>query len=314
MVSADNGVTHLLVFCEEPCQVDRFQSLLGLTGLNTLISGTEAEFWKALAEHPADLILLCTTYPDPPAFNVCMKLKEPGSKYRDLPVVIIFPEETPPEITLQGLHLGAYDYLIEPFNEIALLTKITVLARIKRAEDEFRQLAITDIVTGLYDHRYLYLRANEELSRAKRYSRPLSVITLCVDHFEEIEKKFGPGASDTVLQVIADGLRELKRQIDVLARQDVNQFALVLYNTDETGALVVANRCLIKLRDLDYGLNHYRPVISIGLVAVETTPDLQVHAQELQQQAAAAMRHGSQSGGNRIVLYTEDLAGSVIEI
>jgi two-component system, cell cycle response regulator len=314
MEGADSSITHLIVLCEQPCQVECYQSLLELTGLKTLLTASEAEFWATLEKHKVDLVLLGTSFPDPPAFPICMKLKAAGSPYRDLPVVVVFPEDTPPEVMLQALHLGAYDYLVEPVNEIALLTKITVLARIKQAEDEFRQLAITDVVTGLYDHRYLFLRANEELSRAKRYSRPLSLILLEVDQFEQIDQTYGPSSSNSVLQAIAGELKDLKRQIDVLARQGTCTFTLVLYNTDETGALVVANRILLKMRDLNCGLNGYRATLSIGQVSVETTPELTTHAQELLQQAAAAMRQASQSGGNRIVLYSDELAGSVIDI
>jgi diguanylate cyclase (GGDEF)-like protein len=307
MEGADSPTTHLVVYCEQPCQVERYQSLLGLTGLKTLVTATEADFWEALTSHPADLLLLCTTYPEPPAFALCMKLKDSGCTFRDLPIVIVFPEETPPEVTLQALHIGAYDYLVEPFNEIALLTKITVLARIKRAEDEFRQLAITDVVTGLYDRRYLQIRADEELSRAKRYGCPIAFITLSIDNLGQAELEHGPGAGTVVLQAIAEELRNLKRQIDVLAKQTANQFTMVLYNTDEPGALVVANRTLIKLCSCSCGLGGFEPIASIGVVAVSTALDAQVQAQALFQQAETARQRAQHKGGNCIVLYTAEL-------
>ncbi len=304
MEGVGSQTTNLIVYCEQPNLVQQYQSLLDLSGLSTQIATSESELWGTLEKHPADLILLSTSYPDPPAFPLCMSLKAPGSRFRELPIVVVFPAETPPEIALQALHLGAYDYLIEPFNEIALLTKLTVLARIKRAEDEFRGLAITDVVTGLYDQRYLFLRAEEELSRAKRYSRPFSVVTISIDNLASAETEFGHGASNDILQATAEILRNLKRQIDVLATESAGIFTLVLYNTDEPGALVVANRILLQMKGSDCGLAGFLPSVSIGLTSLNASPQLTLHSQELLQQAAAAMQQAKQQGGGSIVIYT----------
>lgn len=304
MEGAGNSTTHLVVYCEKPNQVDQYKGLIGLTGLSTQVVASEEALWETLAGNPTDLVLLCTSFPDPPAFPLVMKLKQPGSSYIDLPIVIVFPTETPPEIALQSLHLGAYDYIIEPFNEIQLLTKLTVLARIKHAEDEFRELAITDVVTGLYDHRYLNLRAQEELSRAKRYSRPFSIITMTIDNLAYAESEYGPGASNDILQATAEILRSVKRQIDVLAKEAASQFTLVLYNTDEPGALVVANRVLLRMKDGDCGISGFMPVVSIGMTSITADPQLNTHSQELMQQATAAMQQANEKGGGCIVIYS----------
>lgn len=306
-------MTRLIVHCHDPAQAQRYQLLMDLTGLNPVILTSTQQFWEVLKTESADMVLLATTFPDPPAFDICRQLKAPGSDYRELPIIVIFPEETPDEVRLQSLQLGAYDYLAENFNEIELLTKVTVLSRIKRAEDEFRQLAITDRLTGLYDRRYLFARANEELSRAKRYSRPISFMAITVDRFDAIDTQYGTGASDIVLQHIADTLNVVKRQIDVLARQDTARFALVLYNTDETGALVLANRILHKVRDLVCSFNTtYKPSVSIGLSACEPGPGQSIHAQELQQRAEVAAQRAQQAGGDRVIMFNKEMAGDLL--
>ena len=297
---------HLLVYCEKPNQAERYCNLLDLTGLNSQIVESPEAFWVFLAKQPVDLVLLCTTYPDPPAFQICQKLKAPASPYQTLPVIVVFPESTPPEVMIQALHLGAYDYLAEPFNEIALLTKVTVLARIKQAEEEFREMAITDIITGLYDHRYLSLRAQEELSRAVRYGSPISFLSVSIGALDKIESQYGPGSSNSVVQLAADCIRVLKRQIDVLARDVTGQFALVLYNTDETGTLVFANRLLLRLQQHDYGLAGFKPEINIGASSFDGSAEQRLTASELMQQAYDAMLKSKDNGDSGIVIYRAD--------
>ena len=211
---------------------DLYQALLELSGLNTVITTNTAEFHNHLEGHPVDVALLVA---DPDVLlihEVLCGLKSAGSKYRDLPVIVIYPRDTPIEVAVEGMHSGSYAFLIEPFNEIELLTKLVVLAKIKHVEDEFRQLAIKDRLTGLYDRRYLFMRFNEEMSRAKRYERPISCLVVDIDDFREVNEKHGIDAGDLVLQLIADVMSGAKREIDVLARSIDDEFVLALYEKD----------------------------------------------------------------------------------
>lgn len=298
---------NVLVFCErEPARAS-FEALFTLSGLRAVLVQSAEEFFAHLERESAEVILLAADDPQDRALDYVFQLRQPGSTYRDIPVVVVFPEDTPLEMTLHSLHQGAYDYLTEPFNEIELLTKVTVLAKIKRAEDEFRRLAIRDVLTGLYDRRYLFLRLDEELSRAKRYSKPISVIALDLDKFAAVNDKYGSEGGDLLLQLVADELSRRKRGIDVLARKENDEFVLVLYNTDLTGATVLANRLLDRLGQIECRFDPaYHAQASLGLAAVETSPELLLHGQELLDWAEQALAQAKREGGARIVAYAPD--------
>jgi len=306
--------THVLMLCGEEGRRDMFRSLFEISGLHTVLKQDVESFLAYLSEQGVDLILLVQDSVQPPAEDVLAILKSAGSEHRDIPVIVVYPADTPPEVALQSLHLGAYDYLVEPFNEIELLTKITVLAKVKHAEDEFRQLAITDKLTGLYDRRYLFIRMNEELSRARRYSRPISCIVIDIDYFMSVNAQYGTDAGDQLLQMVADTLKSAKREIDVLARLDADSFVLVLYNTDATGSMVLASRLHNQLHDLVLPVAiGYQCKVSLGVSTVEAGPELTMHAQELQQRSELALQRAKKDGRDRIVVYSDEMAGDVVE-
>lgn len=309
MAEEGRGSVNVLILCERECEHELFQALFSISGLKTDLQRDAGEFYARLEREAPEVILLAANPPDERVLEHIERLRQPGSAYRDIPVVVVFPEGTPKEISLSSLYQGAYDYLIEPFNEIELLTKITVLAKIKHAEDEFRRLAIRDLLTGLYDRRYLNLRIEEEMSRARRYSKPISCIVIDLDGFKAVNDKYGGEAGDLVLQGVADVLKRIKREIDVLARKENDEFVLVLYNTDLTGAAILSNRILDRLGQLDFSFDPACHVkASLGLSAMATSPEAPVHGQELLQQAEAALGRAKAGGGARIVVFSAELA------
>jgi two-component system, cell cycle response regulator len=306
MADEPRASVNVLILCERECEHELFQSLFNLSGLKADLQRSAEEFFARLTLETPEVILVAANPPDETALEHVTKLRQPGSAYRDIPVVVIFPEGTPKEVTLSSLYQGAYDYLVEPFNEIELLTKITVLAKIKHAEDEFRRLAIRDVLTGLYDRRYLYLRLEEEMSRARRYSKPISCISIDIDGFSAVNDEYGMDAGNTLLQSVADELKLRKREIDVLARKENDEFVLVLYNTDLTGATILATRITDRLRQLELAFDPaYHINVSLGLCAMETSPEVPVHGQELLHQAELALKRAKSEGGGRIVIYGE---------
>jgi len=302
-----------IVICERPEAKEQCRSVFGISGLKTEIVESEEALFNHLARENVEVILIARADPVDHTLNLIHRLRHPGSLYRDIPLVVVFPPKTPLEQALQSLHVGAYDYLIEPFSEIELVTKITVLAKIKHAEDEFRELAIRDVLTGLYDRRYLFIRLDEEMSRARRYSKPIACLVLDMDGMRQVNEKYGADAGDALLTSVADKLRHYKREIDVLARKNADCFAMVLYNTDQPGAMVLSNRLLSKVRDLVPAFDPaFHPSMSIGLAVVETSPEAPLLGQELLERAEIALRFAKREGGGRVAVYTTEIASQIM--
>ena len=114
--------------------------------------------------------------------------------------------------------------------------------QMEAANIQLEELAMCDGLTGLGNRRALTHRLELEMGRASRYSTPLSLIILDVDHFKEYNDTFGHLAGDEVLKHLALILKEQGRETDFYARYGGEEFAALLTHTDSAGANIVAER------------------------------------------------------------------------
>ena len=132
-------------------------------------------------------------------------------------------------------------------DEKRLFSQLAVLAAIAiHNADVFsalEQLAITDDLTGLYNHRHFYDRLAQEVARATRYELPLSLLIIDIDDFKNYNDEFGHRAGDAVLHDVAGLLKAGTRQnVDLVARYGGEEFAIILPSTGVEGAVTVGER------------------------------------------------------------------------
>jgi diguanylate cyclase (GGDEF)-like protein len=111
-----------------------------------------------------------------------------------------------------------------------------------RSVEEARREVVTDDLTALYDRRACDKRLAEEVDRAQRYGRPLSVLMMDVDHFKAVNDRYGHPGSDLVLKQVAQRLARQLRQVDVAARYGGEEFMVILPETPGESAALVADR------------------------------------------------------------------------
>jgi len=104
------------------------------------------------------------------------------------------------------------------------------------------RLAFFDQLTGVYNAHAFMKELQEEVARAQRYKRPLSICIVSVDRFDEIKTGYGPLGAEMVLKHVAGLLKESLRGVDIAARYQGEKFAIVLPETNNAGAIVVAER------------------------------------------------------------------------
>lgn len=102
--------------------------------------------------------------------------------------------------------------------------------------------AITDGLTGLYDHKYFQMRLEEEVERSKRYLRPLCLLMIDIDRFKNYNDTLGHPEGDAVLIKLAEGFKRFSRRVDIVARYGGEEFAIILPETKMDGALTLAQR------------------------------------------------------------------------
>jgi two-component system cell cycle response regulator len=118
----------------------------------------------------------------------------------------------------------------------------TMAESLMEHKTRLEELSSRDGLTGLYNRREFEARLREETQRARRYNKPLSVMLLDIDHFKNVNDRYGHQAGDETLIAVADLIRLSARPMDAVCRYGGEELAVILPETDATGAGIVAER------------------------------------------------------------------------
>jgi two-component system, cell cycle response regulator len=251
-----------------------------------------------------DVVLLDIEMPGLDGYQVLAALKA-DPELAEIPVVFLTGRTKTDDI-VEGLRLGAHDYLKKPFEASELIARVSAAVRMKKLQDELRSrnaelhlVSRTDALTGLPNRRLLAERLAEMASASSRHHRPLGVLMLDIDHFKRVNDTAGHESGDLVLREFAHRLQQLPRMEDVVGRWGGEEFLALLPDTDMTGACLLAQRTLAAIATEPFALADGTKVnvtVSIGC-AVETTQD----ADKLVARADAALYEAKSAGRNRLV-------------
>lgn len=183
--------------------------------------------------------------------------------------------------------------------------------RVKEANRELQALAIKDAVTGAYNRRYLETALPNEVSRAKRYRLPLSVLMLDVDRFKDINDAHGHPFGDEVLKTLITLIRQATREPDIITRYGGEEFCLVLPNTDRDGSRLMGERIrgVIEEHRFEQGSASCNATVSIGAATLgdteaPETPQTE-DASALLDRADRALYRAKQLGRNRVCVWVD---------
>jgi len=168
----------------------------------------------------------------------------------------------------------------------------------------------TDPLTGLINRRAFEELLELELERATRSDRPLSVIVGDIDGFRSVNEQHGHEVGDTALQSVAHNALKWKRRIDVAARIGGEEFALLLPETDERGAFIVAER-LRRATHRNFAESAVGVRFSFG---VATAPGHGTDGVRLLLAADRATAAAKDLGGDRTVIYSDDVARTLAQM
>lgn len=170
---------------------------------------------------------------------------------------------------------------------------------LRKVNELLQKQATTDGLTGLNNHRAFQENFVQEFQRATRYQQPLSVLMIDVDHFKQYNDSFGHPAGDEVLKTVAQILKENARTSDYVARYGGEEFVIILSNTNDESAFVVAERVRKTIEEYPWSR---RPItISLGLSCLRAEVD---STAQLLSEADQSLYRSKSQGRNRITLYT----------
>ena len=209
---------------------------------------------------------------------------------------------------------------MEPVSTLApVLAYACVVALAGLAVHQYRRIAAlrarisdaarNDPLTGLLNRRAFEELLDMEVERATRAERPLSVIVGDLDSFAVVNERHGHAAGDRALQLVAGDCLKWKRRIDQAARIGGEEFALLLPETDERGAFIVAER-LRRAAHRTFAEMAAPVTISFG---VASSPSHGRDAVALLRAADRAMAAAKDLGSDRTVIYSDEVARTLAD-
>jgi diguanylate cyclase (GGDEF)-like protein/PAS domain S-box-containing protein len=194
------------------------------------------------------------------------------------------------------MHLDERKVILECFTDIS---------RMKEMERRLQEMARTDELTGIYNRRYFMEQAGKEIARARRYKHPLSMISFDIDHFKDINDRYGHPAGDEVLRSVSRVCRDMLRENDVFARLGGEEFGVLLPDTGIEAAgraaerlreEIAAHACRVEKSDI-------RCTVSLGGAEYAGPED---DLENLMKRTDKALYRAKHSGRNRVRLFRED--------
>ncbi len=226
---------------------------------------------RMLEAHEVDLVLCDVIMPGMDGFEFLAQVKA-TDEFADIPVIMLTGQEST-EKKIQGLDLGASDYLTKPFDPGELIARVKVQVKIKTLQDDlraanerYRELSVTDYLTRLYNRRHFMEIFLNEFERCQRYALPLSFVILDIDHFKSINDTRGHLQGDSVLVELAGILKNNLRVHDVVARHGGEEFVILLPMAGPDEAIFVATKLRgIVERHKFPGMDDQSVTVSLGI-------------------------------------------------
>jgi diguanylate cyclase (GGDEF)-like protein len=301
----------LLVADDDRITRDLLAGILRARGYSVETCEDGQEAVERVSRGGIDLALLDIMMPRMTGLEACRLLKAMTSE-TFLPIVLV-TVKTDSASRVEGLKIGADDYVCKPFEEMELVARIEAMLRIKRLHDhvasarlKLERLSIHDELTGLYNYRYLHTRLTEEFKRSERYHDPLACAFIDIDQLKSYNDIGTHQLGDHIIKSVADVAKSSVREVDVVARYGGEEFLVVLPSTHFSGAVTVAERIW---RDVGQkrvsidGVTFHTVTVSIG---VGLYPSRDVRSKDALVRAAdGALQHAKRDGGNRICVFQQ---------
>jgi len=293
----------ILLVDDEPANIRHVREGLAEHGYRFREANDGTEALRSLREVRPDLIIMDVEMPRLGGVEVCRIIKANGGEggFGFIPIILVTARQAAGKV--EGLELGADDYLVKPFDMLELSARVKSMLRLKvlqdavveknreldhknreldRANKELAQkreellaLTRTDALTSLNNRRYFEERLTEEFARSTRYRSPLSLVMMDIDHFKRLNDNYGHPFGDEVLRKVARTVRGRLREVDFVARYGGEEIIALLPETGPNDAMGACERVReaiasiqLEHRALDGTIKPVQVTASLGVASV----------------------------------------------
>jgi two-component system cell cycle response regulator len=286
-------------------------TILRANGYDVDPAGDGQDAVERVARGGVDLVLLDVMMPRMGGLEACRLIK--GMTAESFLPVLLVTVKTDPASRVEGLKIGADDYVCKPFEEGELLARVHSMLRIKRLYDDMQharakleRVSVHDELTGLYNYRYLHTRLGEEFKRSERNHEALGCCVMDVDRLRSFNEKGGRPFGDSILRGTAEAIRRSVREADIVVRYGGDEFLILLPTTHFAGSVAVAERIWREIGARSWGAQGAEQRVSISM-GISLFPSRDVRTKDaLLKAAEGALHRAKRDGMNRICVFQQE--------
>ncbi len=268
----------ILLVDAEPSLLEMLGEFLREQGHEVILAATGASALDLYNSERPDLILLDLKLPDLSGLEV---LRHISARDEETALIVISGVGSMHDV-IEALRRGAWDFLVKPFVNLELvlhsvsknlekvrlkrenrlyrehleeevqrrtlelrqeiISRKRIEEELRRSEMRYRELSLTDELTGLFNARHFFRQVQTEVERATRYNSPLSLCVLDIDNFKQYNDTYGHLNGDAVLSELGRTIRNLIRDADSAYRYGGEEFIIILPESNSEEAARVAER------------------------------------------------------------------------
>lgn len=296
LVADDDTVTRLLL-----------KSHLNQWGHDVVLCSDGAQAWELLhGKDSPKFAILDWMMPQKDGLEICTDLR--NSRKEPYVYIILLTSKSRKEDVVKGLEAGADDYIIKPFDNNELRTRVRAGARIVQLQDDLMEAlkaskfqASHDALTGMLNRSAILKILENELTRSRREGTSVSVVMVDIDNFKRINDQHGHLAGDAVLREAAKRLIRSIRPYDSCGRYGGEEFLIVIPGSRIGTACNVAERLRQSFADNPIQTppqSVFSVTISLGVATVNLDHDMDMDS--LIRSADEAMYKAKKLGRNRV--------------
>ncbi len=285
------------------------EKLLKKWGYDVVTAANGVEAWDILRkEDPPPLAILDWMMPALDGVEVCRHVRE-QNREPYIYILLLTVKDTAEEL-IEGMEAGADEYLRKPVNTQELRVRLRAGRRIidlqeelVRARELLRKQATRDSLTELLNRGAMFEFLTRELKRAEREGSSLSLIMADIDHFKQVNDRFGHAAGDAVLRETAKRIAAGVRPYDAPCRYGGEEFIIVMPNCDLDGATARARDICstIAATSVQVPEGVLNVTCSLGVTATSGAAGYDINA--LMQEADEALYVAKGQGRNRVEVF-----------
>lgn len=283
------------------------RGILTKWGYEVIIAKDGNEALRALeAEDAPRLALLDWMMPGIDGVDVCRRVRAVGRE--PYIYILLLTARTESEDLVEGINAGADDYLTKPFNALELRARLRAGQRILELQEQLlearealRQEATHDGLTGLLNRRAILGLLQVELERATREKLSLAVLMADLDHFKDINDRYGHMAGDAVLRGAANRMKSSVRRYDSVGRYGGEEFLMVLPGGNGEGALSQAERLRQAVASEPFSFGGQCQTVTCSVGVTWRAAGSRCDADTLVREADLGLYAAKENGRNRVV-------------